>query len=237
MKKLVLIQVCLCIVSLSNCTHTEYIPQTDTHITLIDKTEKASVDRVTANDVTPMLSVFNGSPLSGASVEVSLITDLVHSPTFRVHIAPEDRYQSNDLTRKVAVDRFRHSIDSIFNLAKVAPSGRERSEIFKAISNALQKLSESPGTSKTLIVVSDLHENSERLKSYKPEALEEFQHNPDLIKSLVPVKKSLKGIDIYLIHQPVSLGDDKIFTIISEALKSYLESNGATVHIATSLTQ
>jgi hypothetical protein len=227
----------LCVGLLSNCTETEYTPDINGVLTLIDITDSARIDRINAKDIVPMLSVFNGRSLSGASVGVSLITDLIHSPSYWVHIADEDRDQSNELTRKVTVETFRHSLDSIYDVANSVKSGRNHSEVFRSITDALQTLLGMPYTSKALIIVSDCHENSEQFNSYNPDEIQALVQHPERMDSFIPVQKSLTGIEVFIVHQPASVRDDRIFDVVSNAIKAYLTSKGAVVHIVTSLNQ
>jgi hypothetical protein len=236
MKAIYLIAISFMILLVSNCATTEYVPHTDSIVVLIDKTDTGSVDRIDGTFVMPMFSTLIKEPINGAYLMITLITDLVHNPVYKAQLSPEDPEYSNELTRKRDIDSFKRSVDSVFRQANKVKSGRDHSKIFRAISEAIHFISDTKGNGiKRLIILSDFHENSELQRSYKPKEIDDLQKHPERIASFIPVTNPLAGIEIFLVHQPTSQEDDKVFDVISILIKKHLVSKGASVQIVTSL--
>lgn len=216
------------------------IPKGDCLTLLIDRTDtlKASSELKT-EDFIPLLQV-SSNPLASANVCLAPITNIRFERTYSVTIPETDKYSVNELDRKAQIDSFKSQISSLLNLIHKSPCGINGSAIFESIAIKLNDLALcNVGSTKRLIVISDLLENTSWFNAYHSEELAEFVENPKrLYKKLdkqCPIKHSIKGITINFIYQPKSVIDDDQFYKISGLIKDYLENKGAKVFISASL--
>lgn len=226
------------IVLFSSCGEKTIQPDFTCVSVLLDVTDSLNaVQHLTGKEITTLLPI---NPLSGANVSLIPITNLHGNRTRAIVLEAADAYSSNELFRKEEVAKFKRKIDSAILDVKNAQIGRDGTLVFEAISNQLQKLYECKScTERKLVIVSDLRENSRDLNLYDSIQFNAFTSKPKAfciwMDKHCPVPNNISGITIYLIHEPDNVADDTAFAKLSELLKVYLISKGATVYIQTEI--
>lgn len=205
---------------------------------LWDKTDTALHDTIKADQLYDFLPVTSTEPLRGAFVRFSLVTQLKHTPSYTASIPAVDALSSNEIERKKDIQEFKDEIETHIRTCKQAPVGYEYSEIFSAIKASIESLAVCADCTgrRVLVVLSDLHQNTPAWSVFDTVKWNALLKNPELIDSLVPVSGSLKGIELYLVHQPGNITDDTLFDGMSQVF-NHLEKKGIKVHIVSSLNQ
>ncbi|MBK7764400.1 MAG: hypothetical protein IPI46_13820 [Bacteroidetes bacterium] len=152
-----------------------------------------------------------------------------------------DKENTNDniLYRQQCVLEYYHCITSIIeasNKQRVKDTSLAYTECFKAITKELTVLTKLPHTKKYLLCFSDLAENSNLFNSYNLR-----MHNPEstinqlvkLLNAIELMPKSLTGITVILIYQPINRNEDARFQIMSAVYTKLIEKKGGTVIIST----
>jgi hypothetical protein len=233
------------IISLSafacNKTEEEYIPNGDCLTILLDRTDEFQAPKtIKLKDFLPLLKVTSSDPTASANVRLAPITNIRFEKTYFVGIPQTDEYSMNELERKILIDTMKEQVQAYLNVIKNTPVGMDRSSIFEQIALELNSLATCyAGNRKRMVILSDLHENTNWFNTYRPNQLDIFIGNQkcfnEKMDSNCPIRYSIKGIVINLVHQPQSVLEDDRFYKISELLKTYYENKGAIVHVASTL--
>jgi len=203
---------------------------------LIDKTDTflASPDSTTIKN---SFETDNGL-WHGYMFRMLTLSDVDYNSVYEADFPPACEYLSNVYDREDEEKIFFGKIDSAFAKVKSVPPGKNHSSLYVPIATELKRLSESTAKRKTLIVYSDLMENSSLISFYKDENFQLLKLNPDSVKKLfeneitMPV---LSGIDAYLIYQPKDNKENELFKEVSGFYKKWLESKGARVNVEANL--
>lgn len=109
-------------------------------------------------------------------------------------------------------------------------------ECFKTIAKELQVISKLPHSKKHLLCFSDLAENSNLCNSYNLRMVNDqntINSLVNLFASTELLPKSLSGINVFLIYQPINRNEDARFQIMSAVYIKLIEQRGGTVIIST----
>lgn len=219
----------------------EYIPNGDCLTILLDRTDEFQASKsINLKDFLPLLKVTTTDPTASANIRLAPITNIRFEKTYFVEIPQTDEYSMNELERKALIDTMKEQVQGYLNVIKNTPIGKDRSSIFEQIALELNSLATCyAGNRKRMVIFSDLLENTSWFNSYKSNQLEIFIGNQKCFNEKMdlncPIRHSIKGIIINLVHQPQSIIEDDRFYKISELLKTYYENKGAIVHVSSTL--
>ena len=186
------------------------------------------------------ISVFNlnNDKWKGADFRLLYITNVSYNPMFEAKIESENEWLSNQFQRAEKVKKFHTEITKIISNTTTKTVGKDNSAVYFPIAKELNKLSLSKSTTKTILIYSDLMENTDELSFYNKWTFEQIKTKPDAIQQFFESQlklSDLNGIKIYLIYQPTNTKQDEDYKVVSGFYKNWLESKGAMVEITANL--
>ncbi len=182
----------------------------------------------------PLISGFMEKVMgtSYGNVTFSYITDVSMNETATVSFK-EPTDTENDYFLKQAIDDSKASFMEEFGTASkkfLAPSnGTRSSSVYVAIQTALKNLSDSKAEKKTLIVVSDMIENSRCLNLYKYKGSPE-QAGMDMSNCEGPLPEA-KDVEVIILFRAENAKHDEQFTRAMKMWKSLFDNYG--IHFTT----
>ena len=192
-------------------------------------------------EVGEILELFDRSAAgrwNGAHLLASTVTDVSYNRVAEVKLNPASKWLSNELQREKDVKRFEADVVNIVGLISADTAGRSHSSVYRAVALQLIRLSKDPAARRSLVVYSDLMENSPDLSMYHAATFRALQADPGSVAALLEQQEplpSLRGIEVHLVHQPTDAVTDKQYRVVSGFYRQLLESKGATVHISANL--
>lgn len=145
---------------------------------------------------------------------------------------------SNEYDRESQVNIYKQQITESLLEIKTDTSGRASSSVFIPIALELNRLASSDATKKTLIVFSDLLENSDWFTLVKKKNVNQLLKKPEKIEKVFmseyKLVDNLQGIKVYLVYQPY-IETETVYRKLSALYKKMLERRGATVFIVANL--
>lgn len=201
---------------------------------LIDITDSQSFPPV--EEIMPILhpeNIWDGSVFT-----LSTISDLSITKTYEASIEPINKWNGSEKLRKKEIKKFNSEVSRmILNISKTKQD-KNNSAVYIAISEKLTQLTKSTAQKKTLIIFSDLLENTSNTSFYRKNDLNLISSNPEAIitrfEKIAPLP-DLTGININIVHQPINTKQDELFRKVSTLYKSMLERHNAQVNISASL--
>jgi hypothetical protein len=175
---------------------------------------------------------------NGAYFSYASITDVDFNRRQDCTLEQASMWNGNELKRKKQVGAFFDSIDSIVKQSESIKAGKLHSSIYHTVMYELARLKSEPASSHTLLVYSDLQENSDLYNVYDPDMLQTLLYKRDKVKNVF--EKSLQppdlhGISVYILFEPKSQEDNRTFSAMSKIYKDILTEHGATVFIQSNL--
>jgi len=184
---------------------------------------------------------FNEWPDRQAAFCATAISDKRLNPTFEAHLSnaeyTEARNESDDVNdRKRNIGAFVERVKTIVSALTDStnrPRTFDHSECFSTVAKSLTELCNNKSQKRLALIYSDLAENS----SFSMYCSGGFQiKDTGRIKArlleLAKLPKSLNGIQVYLLYQPVSREDDQRYFVLSSVYRSLLSERGAEVTVA-----
>lgn len=117
-------------------------------------------------------------------------------------------------------------------------SALKHSECFKTIAGELSEMKRKHADKNTLLVFSDISENSDLFSSYTKKGKDLLFNHPEKLIAIFEQTKllpdDLKGFNIFFVFQPKSRDEDKVYVAMSNIYKSLLEKRGARVTVQAS---
>lgn len=190
---------------------------------------------ITTNDVLEIFNL-NKNPFNYGKFRISTLTETHLAKIDQAKLRPvKSMSEYNQYSRESEIKKFQKTVDDLLAEYKNLENGKQASSIFIPLSKELRKLSRSNAQRKVLIVYTDLFENSSFYSSYSDN---DFSQNPakltEILMQNAPLPNDLKGIQIFIIYNPV-LGTDSQFLAISKWYKKLLEKRNAEVFISANL--
>jgi hypothetical protein len=131
-----------------------------------------------------------------------------------------------------------HKALSDFTAIHNRDSSLKHSECFKTIAEQLINMKRKHADENTLLVFSDIRENSDLFSSYKKKGQDSLFSSPEKIISIFEKTKllpdDLKGFNIFFVYEPKSREDDKIYVSMVSIYRVMLEKRGARVNVQAS---
>jgi len=168
-----IISLCALLVFLSSCKE-EIPPSTGIYILIDVSEEKFKNPEFVSGNTSSILKLMNldkeADGFAGGEVRFSLINDISDSKSARVAINPARPgiLGENPLVRKDEVERFRTSLESVFEkTVNQAEWGTGESKIYRKVARELNQLRQATFDRKIMIIYSDMLENSRLFSFYK----------------------------------------------------------------------
>jgi hypothetical protein len=178
-----------------------------------------------------------------ASFTYSLITDKRNNPSETINIRDgktTDKHNEDDdedYREKLVLAYYDAVRDAVRNFQSVYQSGKslDHSECFATIANELEGLVQKNGARRSLIVFSDLSENSRDFSCYSGKGKRLLQSSPMKVAELLlkhhPLPKDLRGISVYFVFNPRNREEDFRFGRMANMYRQLLQTRGARVTI------
>jgi len=210
---------------------------TVTEVVVIRDITDSEITQPKPNDIIPSFDLDNYQ-WNGAKFRFIDITNVSYNYTFEANIKTENNWMGNEFDRKKKVKSFYDEVSRIFTEKNKEAIGKDNSEIYAPLARELNRLHKSTSDKKTILIFSDLMENTKGMSFYDKENLDLLKKNPDSIRKYfeaqVPLG-NLQGIKIYIIYQPNNIKENEQFKIVSGFYKNILESKNAQVEIAANI--
>lgn len=192
----------------------------------------------------PILESLSLSEHRDASVEFryKLITDKVLVPETHIILPNEEDTKrlnvgNESLFREKIILSFYDSVRNCFsaNRRSSDTSHYKYSECFRSISDALMQLSKTNASKKTLLIFSNLLENSSLYDCYSAINMAVLQANPAKVVKLFEathlLPSRLDGIKVIFIFQAESRDVEHKFLSMISVYRMLLEERGAIIHV------
>lgn len=166
------------------------------------------------------------------------LTNVSYNQTAVVKLEARNEWLSNELDRDKEVREFKNKISEVITGNKKSPASEENSSVYIPIARELNRLRVSTANKKSLLIYSDLMENTTELSFYKKKKLDLLKTDPESVSKYFETQmplKNLKGIIIHIVFQPNGVEEDRRFKIVSGFYKNLLESKGANVQITANI--
>lgn len=201
------------------------VDTTDNHIPLPEIAEVKKSLAVTDD-------MWNGSKFS-----LETISDVSYNGVHECYLKPQSQLLGNLIERKKQVESFLHCFESAWDgLNK--PGHRDHSSVYLPLVRALEQLSKSSSSSKSLLVFSDLEEHSSLFSVHNRKDFALLEQDPAAVLSRLasknPLPNSLAGVSVSFIYHPKDQVDDLKFSLMAEMFENALQDRGATVTIGGS---
>lgn len=215
----------LILLSISSCAHFE--PQ-DTRILSVmeDQTEVHFKIRPKSEDISAHLALENNL-WRGTIFRYTTVTEIDYNQQKVAVLQPENEITGNSYLRKKEIQNFQNEVTSILEYSRDSLE-QKQSAIFLPLIRELIHLSEMEGSTKELILYSDLKENdSDWFSFYRSSNLRTLQKNPDkaveLFLSKVPKGAKFNGVSLHIIYEPIDSQDNKEFRLMIKLYQQVFE--------------
>ena len=171
-------------------------------------------------------------------LRIQTISNFDYNTVSSLHLEPRLIILSNPAERDHEIEFFKHKSDSVIENIKHEEYGKTKSSIYRIIISEANRLSVINAKIKSIIVYSDLLENSSIFSIYNADSRALLKSDPDQVKKLfeqVIRPGNLQGISVHFIFKPKSDMDNEYFLLTSTLFKSILEGAGAKVSIGANL--
>jgi hypothetical protein len=178
-----------------------------------------------------------------ACFRLVLITDKKLNPVEQIHIDDGSTSEQENINEEVdyreqLVYSFYDAVrKAIADFHKRYPSGTslQQSECFATIANELELLAVSNAAQRTLIIFSDLQENTAEFSCCTREGQSLLQNSPGKVAKLLLKKHllpaNLQGISVYFVYNPYNVDQDRRFSAMTAIYQQLLHERGARVII------
>jgi len=190
-------------------------------------------------DADKILSLYNlENKWNGAVFHFTDLTNVSYNQETVAKLEARNEWLSNELDRDKEIKNFKNNISEIITNYEKEDIGKDNSAVYEPIAHELNSLSQSSFQNKTMLIYSDLMENTNEMSFYDSRKLCLLKSNPELIskyfETIVPLQ-NLKGIKIYILFQPDGIAQDEQFRIVSGFYKKLFEAKGANVQISANI--
>ncbi|RPH33015.1 MAG: hypothetical protein EHM93_06795 [Bacteroidales bacterium] len=186
-----------------------------------------------------ILTLFNPkSKWNGRVFHFTDLTNVSYNQAMEVKLEAQNEWLSNELDRDKEIKGFENRLTEILGKNERETIGKDNSSVYFPIAKELNRLVQSSSAKKILLIYSDLMENTREMSFYDRGKFSLLKTNPNDVKIYFDSQvelKNLSGITIYIIFQPKGIKEDEQFKGVSGFYKNLLESKGAEVEIAASI--
>ncbi|MFA6924903.1 MAG: hypothetical protein WC223_11705 [Bacteroidales bacterium] len=217
--------------------YTNSIHYPTTEVVVMSDITDAMLVKPNKNDAESFFDL-NKNRWNGAMFKLVDISDVSFNRSQKAGIEAENDWLSNEAKRIDKVNSFYSNVEQIFNDVSKMKTGKDNTSIYVPISQELNILSESKAENKIMLVYSDLMQNTYEISFYNSETLNSLSSKADSVSKYFEsqvVLKNLNGITIYFVYQPLNIGNDEEYKIVSKFFKNIFESKGAKVIITAGI--
>jgi hypothetical protein len=190
-------------------------------------------------NVDEILSLFNlENKWNGGIFRFTDLTNVSYNQTVEIKLQARNEWLSNELDRDKEIKQFKNNISETISNSEKEAVGKDNSSVYFPIAKELNRLSQSTSTKKVLLVYSDLMENTAEMSFYDNQNYSLLKTNPGSIRKYFDSQfrlNNLSEIKIYLVYQPLNIGEDEIYKVVSGFYKNLFESKGAEVEITAGI--
>ncbi len=187
-------------------------------------------------DIQKIITQIEADKWSKHQFKIRYIGDVLYTGSLIKTLASAKPTTSNIYLRNLLIKDYIKDIQQDIQEAQNLPFDKNHSLVFETITHELELLRQSPVTRKTLIITSDLMENSAWLSLYEAENYHLLIHETERIFELYKERFTsidLSGIDVYFTYQANNYQEGKTYEKLIYIYKKLLEENGAKVHIGS----
>lgn len=185
-------------------------------------------------DIRKITTQIEADKWSKHQFKIRYIGDVLYTESLVKNLAAAKPTTSNIYLRNTLIKNYIKDIQQDIQEAQNLPFDKNHSLVFETITHELQLLRQNPAVRKTLIITSDLMENSAWLSLYEPENYHLLIHQTERIFELYNERFTpidLSGIEVYFTYQANNYQEGKTYEKLVDIYKKLLEDNGAKVHI------
>jgi len=187
-------------------------------------------------DIQKITTQIEADKWSKHQFKIRYIGDVLYTESLIKNLASAKPTTSNIYLRNTLIKNYINDIQQDIQEAQNLPFDKNHSLVFETITHELQLLWESSAARKTLIITSDLMENSTWLSLYEAENYYLLIHETERIFELYKERftpMDLSEIEVYFTYQASDYQEGKTYEKLVDIYKKLLEENGAKVHIGS----
>jgi len=187
-------------------------------------------------DIQKITTQIEADKWSKHQFKIRYIGDVLYTESLVKNLASAKPTTSNIYLRNTLIKNYIKDIQQDIQEAQNLPFDKNHSLVFETITHELQLLQKSLAERKTLIVTSDLMENSTWLSLYEAGNYHSLIHETEQIFELYKERftpMDLSGIEVYFTYQANNYQEGKTYEKLGYIYKKLLEENGAKVHIGS----
>ena len=196
---------------------------------MVDFTDKPSYN-LSSDEV---LSLFSDNEMSAKHYRLRQISNVDHGMVLSVHLPPFNPEVENDVNRRKTNLLFRTRVDSAYQTFQNSSFGLPHSSIGRAFIEEARLLSKVNGDRKTIVLRSDLMENTPDLSFYDKGVLQSVQNRDDRYWNSFTMFEdiSFAGIRVVVIHSPIDASADSEFRIVCNYYRYFVEKCGGAFEV------
>jgi hypothetical protein len=199
---------------------------------LIDKTNTGA-PLIMDRDVLSPLHL-DEQNVKGVKLRVLTISNVSYNHTTEMSLPWQPPVLVNPYERNRWAAQFTALAQQVVDSVNRLPIGLDESDIYQAVISEANIISKLEGKEKTLIIYSDLHENSALYSVYNKKSREFLVTHLTEVEQLFKkraIPRNLHGLRVYIIYKPRNPDENEVFTLMASLYKSILEEYGASVTI------
>jgi len=230
-----------CILASCSKSHTPIVVHSSRISVIHDITD--SMACIPAADPILALYGFENDPGQEAHFRLVLISDKKLNPVEEINIEDgvtteqKNENQETDYREQLVGSFYEEVRNAIADFHKryvpVAPL--KYSECFATIASELELLAGSKASQRTLIIFSDLQENTDVFSCYTPRGQKMLQNDPEKVAKILlqrhPLPANLIGVTVYFVYAPLTRDQDTMFGEMVAIYQQLLHARGARVAI------
>jgi hypothetical protein len=196
------------VVLFASCEEKSVAPTHDSFI-LVDNTDSTGSreNLLSKEGVMTLFTDPNGQQAFG-KITFSQVNDLSLNGEKVIEFKPFPD-GSTELLKKRFTDKFKENLDGVYHHFLGSSGSTDASAVYRMLCNAMEKLSQSDADHKTIVILSDMVENSECGNFYRmPNGATD-----DALAKLQACRPfpTATGIDVIVLYQPKSQKSDALF--------------------------
>ncbi len=187
-------------------------------------------------DIQKITTQIEADKWSRHQFKIRYIGDVLYTESLVKNLASAKPTTSNIYLRNSLIKDYIKDIQQDIQEAQNLPFDKNHSLVFETITHELKLLRQNPTARKTLIITSDLMENSAWLSLYEAENYHLLIHETERIFELYKERFTpidLSGIEVYFTYQANDYQEGKTYEKLVYIYRKLLEENGAKVYIGS----
>ena len=197
-----------------------------------------SLQNFKSEDVLTVLDLKHNSQ-NAIEYRQAFITETFLNFTHQFTLSPaKSMLTGNEFDREEKIKEFTKKLETALSQVQRETGGRKYSSVYVPFAREVNRMAQTTGNNKRIILLSDLVENSEFLSFFAKNSQEDLEKSPEMIAEYfqkeLALADDLTGMTIHLVHQP-NERDNWVFKKLSRVYRAMLEKRGARVLIQANL--